>query len=82
MLFAASIAAIALLVALAWGLGFRASPRLAGESEARAVADAALYGFRADAVVLDADAGGATLTGEGRRVRIDALGDRWVVRDA
>lgn len=81
-LFAASIAAIALLVALAWGLGFRKSPRLADENEARALADAALYGFHADEVTLDPDAGGATLTGMGRRVRIVALGDRWVVRDA
>lgn len=81
-LFAASVAAIVLLVVLAWGLGFRKSPRLANENEARALADAALYGFRADTVTLDPDAGGATLTAKGRRVRIDALGDRWVVHDA
>lgn len=82
MLFAASLAGVALLVALAWGLGFRGRPRLADEGEARAVADLALYGFRADAVTLDADNRGATLTGEGRCVRIDALGDRWVVHEA
>lgn len=81
-LFAASVAAIVLLVALAWGLGFRGRPRLADENEARALADAALYGFRAETVVIDPGAGGATLTGAGRRVRIDALGDRWVVREA
>lgn len=82
MLFAASLAGVALLVGLAWGLGFRGSPQLADEGEARALADAALYGFRAEAVTLDPDRGGATLTGEGRRVRIEALGDRWVVREA
>ena len=80
--FAASVAAIALLVGLAWGLGFRTRPRLTDEDEARTVADAALYGFRAETVALDADHGGATLDGGGRRVRISALGDRWVVRDA
>lgn len=81
-LFAASVAAIAGLVGLAWLLGFRTAPRLADEAEARAVADAALYGFHADTVTLDPDRGGATLAGSGRRVRIAALGDRWVVREA
>ena len=80
--FAASVAAIALLVGLAWLLGFRTTPRLADEAEARALADAALYGFAADAVRLDDDRRGATLDGGGRRVRIDALGDRWVVHEA
>jgi hypothetical protein len=80
-LFAASIAAIVLLVALAWGLGFRTRPRLADEAEARAIADAALYGFDAETVALDPDNSGACLhDADGREVRIDAFGDRWVVR--
>ncbi len=73
--------AIAVLIASAWALGFRNTPKLATADEAARLADAALTGFRAAEVTLDTHGHGALLRGtDGRLVLVRALGDRWVVR--
>ena len=77
--FLLSGAAIAVLIGFAWALGFRKRPQLSDTGDATRLADAALTGFRAAEVVLDAQGHGALLRGsDGRLVLIRALGDRWV----
>ncbi len=81
-LFLASLAAIALLVALCWVLGFRGTPVLADAAAAERIADAALTGFRAAEVALAAGGHGALLKGrDGRLVAVRPVGDRWLVRE-
>ena len=79
--FVLSAFAIALLVGVAWALGFRHAPRLTDAAEAARIADAVLTGFQATDAVLDAQGRGALLEGgDGRLVLVRPLGDRWVVR--
>lgn len=76
-----ALVASAAVVALAWLLGFRRTPRLADAAEAERVADEALTGFVARAVTLDREGRAALLDGnDGRTVLVRAAGDRWVVR--
>lgn len=81
MLFAGSLFAIGVLVALCWALGFRADPRLADAAAAERLADQALTGFHASEVALDRGRRAALLRGhDGRLVLVRPMGDRWLVR--
>ena len=80
-MFAASLVAIAVLVAFCWALGFRTEPAFADAAEAERVADQALTGFRAKDAVLAENGHGALLRGDdGRLVAVRPVGDRWLVR--
>ncbi|MFZ4069377.1 MAG: hypothetical protein ACOYJ6_04650 [Caulobacterales bacterium] len=80
MIFAASLAGIALLVGLAWALGFRGRARL-DEAQLRALAaeaapGVAIVGFRMD---VDSRAGLAWLA-DGRVLTAATMGDRIATR--
>ncbi len=75
-----SAGAVALLVALAFAMGFRTAPWL---DAARALeeADAALVGFGAEAALVSADGTAALVRGgNGARALVVRRGDRFVVR--
>lgn len=75
-----SALAIALLTALAWGLGFRNAPVL-DEAAATAEAEGRLAGFRAQAVALAEGGRGALLRGvDGGLAVLLPLGDGWLPR--
>lgn len=75
-----SIFGILTLVMLARALGFAKTPVLDAD-EAKAVVEAALPGFGAREVALDAEARGALVAGSDDRVAlVRPHGDRWVVR--
>jgi len=75
-----SAAAIAMLTAIAWAMGFRSDPVL-DEAAATAEAQGRLAGFRAADVQLATDGRGALLRdAAGRLALILPLGDGWLVR--
>lgn len=75
-----SAAAIAMLTALAWFMGFRSDPVL-DKAGAMAEAEGCLAGFRAASVELATDGRGALLQdAAGRLAMILPLGDGWLVR--
>jgi len=75
-----SILGIVTLVGLAWALGFGGGAVL-DAATARAEASAALPGFAAAEVALDAAGRGALVASrDGRVALVRAMGDRWVVR--
>jgi len=75
-----SAAAIAMLTAIAWVMGFRSEPVL-DDAAAIAEAEGRLSGFRAASVQLAADGRGALLRdAAGRLALILPLGDGWLVR--
>lgn len=79
--FAGSIAAVTLLVLLAWKWGFAGAPELSGEEEARALADEVPGGFAATAVALDRTGNGALLRDEaGRMVLVAPAGAHFIAR--
>lgn len=78
--FGVSLAGIAMIVALAWGLGFKTRPTLTDEHAARQVVADAMPGFVAVEVALDAAGQGALVRSADRIVLVRPMGDRWVVR--
>ena len=68
--FAGSLAAVAIMVALAWRLGFAGSPELSDESEAGAVADGLHGGFRAVEIGFDHSRHAALLRDASGRIAI------------
>jgi HSP20 family molecular chaperone IbpA len=75
-----SIFGIATLVLLARALGFAKNPPLDAATATTAV-KAALPGFAAADVAVDAGTRTATVSGrDGRVARVTPHGDRWVVR--
>lgn len=79
--FAGSIAAVTLLVLLAWKWGFAGPPELSGEEEARALADEVPGGFAATALSLDRTRNGALLRDEaGRVVLVAPAGAHFIAR--
>lgn len=79
-MFAASLAAILLLSAAAWALGFRSTPVLTAEV-ASAEAEGCIAGFRALEVALAADGRGALVRGaDGSLALLLPLGDGWITR--
>ena len=79
--FAGSIAAVLLLVAVAWRLRLGGEATIADEADARALADDTLCGFEAEAVALDRAGHGALLRdAEGRIMLLSLHGNRFVGR--
>ena len=79
--FAGSLAAVAILVFLAWKWGFAGLPELRDEEEARALADEVPGGFIAIAVTLDVSHHGALLRDEaGRVVLLVPAGAHFIAR--
>ena len=79
--FAGSLAAVAILVFLAWKWGFAGHPELLDESEARALADEVPGGFVAKAITLDASRHAALLRDEaGRVVLLAPAGAHFIAR--
>jgi hypothetical protein len=79
--FAGSLAAVAFLVLLAWRLRLGGEPEIAGETEARELADNALCGFQATEIALDRAGRGALLRdAAGRIVLLAPHGNRFVGR--
>ena len=75
-----SLAGVALLVLVAWALGFRDTPRL-DETLARRIAADAEPGFRATTLALADDGRAALLRGaDGRLLLVLGVGDGWVTR--
>jgi hypothetical protein len=78
---AGSAAAVAVLVVLAWRLGFSGSPELAGEAHARSLAEEVPGGFEAIAVGLDQSRRAALLRdASGGIVLIAPAGAHFVAR--
>ncbi len=68
--FAGSLAAVAVMVALAWRFGFSGAPKLADEAEARAIAEGLHGGFAATHVALDRQGHGALLRDASGRIAL------------
>lgn len=78
---AGSVAAVALLVMLAWRWGFTGLPELRGEGEARQLADEVPGGFTAVALSLDRSRHGALLRdAAGRIVLVSPAGAHFTAR--
>jgi hypothetical protein len=76
----ASLAAILLLTALAWAMGFRTDPTL-DDAGARAEAEGRLAGFRAGDVALAQGGRGAIVRGlDGSLALLLPLADGWIAR--
>ncbi len=79
--FAGSLAAVLLLVALAWRLRLGGDARIADEDEARELADNASCGFEADQIALDRAGRGALLRDATARIMLlSPHGNRFVGR--
>lgn len=79
--FGGSLAAISLLVLIAWWLGLGGRARIADEAEARALADDAVCGFEAVEIALDADGRGALLCdAQGRIMLLAPHGVKFAAR--
>jgi hypothetical protein len=79
--FAGSIAAVLLLVVVAWRLRLGGEARIADEAEARVLADDTLCGFEAESVALDRAGRGALLRdAAGRIMLLSVHGNRFVGR--
>ncbi len=79
--FAGSLAAVALLVLAVWLLRLGGEAHIAGEAEARELADNAVCGFEAAAIALDRAGRGALLRDcDGRIVLLAPHGNRFVGR--
>lgn len=68
--FAGSLAAVLLLVFLAWRLRLGGEPEIADEAEARELADNALCGFEAAEIALDRAGRGALLRDDNGRIMV------------
>ena len=68
--FAGSLAAVSLMIVLAWRLGFSGLPEIADEAEAVAVADGLHGGFRAVETLLDHGRHAALLRDASGRIAI------------
>jgi hypothetical protein len=79
--FAGSLAAVAMLVLVAWRLKLGGEARIADEAEARELADNALCGFAPEAIALDRAGRGALLRDVAGRIMLLAPhGNRFVGR--
>ena len=79
--FAGSLAAVAMLVLVAWRLKLGGEARMDDEAEARELADNALCGFDPDIIALDRAGRGALLRDDaGRIVLLAPHGNRFVGR--
>lgn len=79
--FAGSLAAVAMLVLVAWRLRLGGEARISNEAEARELADDALCGFEPETVALDRAGHGALLCdAAGRIVLLAPHGSRFVGR--
>ncbi len=79
--FAGSLAAVLLLVFVAWRLGFGDEPEVADKAEARELADNALCGFEAAEIALDRAGRGALLRdGNGRIMLLAPHGNHFIGR--
>lgn len=75
-----SALAVALLVAIAWAMGFRTRPTLS-EAAARDEAEGRIAGFRATQAALAQGGRGAVVRGvDGKLVLVLPFGDSWLCR--
>ncbi len=70
LVFAGSLVGVAFLVLVSWWLGLGRGARIAGEAEARELADNALCGFSAEHVTLAIDGRGALLADSRNRIMV------------
>ena len=79
--FAGSLAGVAVLILFAWLLGLGRGARIADENEARELADNALVGFEAVEIALDAQGCGALLAdADGRIMLLTPHGANFTAR--
>lgn len=79
--FAGSLAGVAVLILIAWALGLGRGARIADEGEARELADNAIVGFEPVEIAIDAQGRGALLAdAEGRIMLLAPHGANFAAR--